>query len=31
MHVAKIPKSGREPEDVLGYVGLGVKEIIAMV
>lgn len=28
MHVANIPKSGREPEDVLEYVGLGLKSII---
>jgi transketolase len=28
MHVPNIPKSGREPEDVLEYVGLGLKSII---
>ncbi len=28
MHVRRIPKSGRTPEDVMAYCGLGVKDIV---
>jgi len=31
MYVAQIPKSGREPQDVLDYLGLGYKAIVAAV
>jgi transketolase len=31
LYVRQIPKSGREPEEVLNYLGLGAKEIIAAV
>ncbi|HEY2589440.1 MAG TPA: transketolase [Tepidisphaeraceae bacterium] len=31
LYVTQIPKSGREPDDVLNYVGLGAKQILAAV
>jgi transketolase C-terminal domain/subunit len=31
MFVAQIPKSGREPDDVLNYLHLGLKSILAAV
>ena len=31
LFVHQIPKSGREPSDVLEYLGLGVKQIVAAV
>jgi len=31
LYVAQIPKSGREPQDVLDYLGLGAKAIVAAV
>jgi transketolase len=31
LYVAHIPKSGREPDDVLNYLGLGAKQILATV
>jgi transketolase len=31
LFVTHIPKSGREPDDVLNYLGLGVKQIVAAV
>jgi hypothetical protein len=31
LYVRQIPKSGREPQDVLDYLDLGVKSIVAAV
>jgi hypothetical protein len=31
LYVAQIPKSGREPDDVLNYLSLGSKQILAAV